>query len=111
MVSFDVRISPKALQQLECYVDYIQHTLLNDQAAQLVWEDAIATRDRLSQSAGSLALCRNQQLQRLGYHLIRFSKHRYVMLYRVVDQTAFVDAIFHELQDYEHIFADELTNG
>lgn len=110
MDSFDVRISEKALEQLESYVDYIQHTLLNEQAARLVWKDAIATRDRLSNSAGSLAFCRNHQLQELGYRLIRFSKHRYVMLYRVIGQTAFVDAIFHELQDYEHFFADELTN-
>lgn len=33
MDSFDVIISPKALSQLNGYIDYLQFTLLNDQAA------------------------------------------------------------------------------
>lgn len=107
---FDVRIAPKALAQLDCYVDYIQYTLLNEQASRLVWQDALDTRDRLAQCAGSLALCKNPQLRSLGYRSIRFSKHSYLMLYRIVDRIAYVDAIYHELQDYEHIFTDELTS-
>ncbi len=30
------------------------------------------------------------------------------MLYRIEGTTAYVDAIYHQLQDYENIFADEL---
>ena len=33
MDSFDVIISPKALSQLNDYIDYLQYTLLNEQAA------------------------------------------------------------------------------
>lgn len=33
MDSFDVVISPKALSQLNHYIDYVHYTLLNDQAA------------------------------------------------------------------------------
>lgn len=32
MDSYNVIISPKALSQLNSYIDYIQYTLLNDQA-------------------------------------------------------------------------------
>lgn len=38
MDSFNVIISPKALSQLNSYIDYLQYTLLNDQAAYSVWQ-------------------------------------------------------------------------
>ena len=109
MVSYDVVISPKALSQLNDYVDYIQYTLLNPQAAELVWQDAIATRDQLSKVAGSLGLCRNQTLRDLGYRCIGFKKHKYAMLNTVDGTTAYVDAIYHMQQDYENTFANEVN--
>lgn len=32
------------------------------------------------------------------------------MLYRIEGTTAYVDAIYHQLQDYENTFADELDH-
>ena len=37
---YEVEISPTARKQLNRYVDYIQFTLLNDQAADAVFMDA-----------------------------------------------------------------------
>lgn len=34
-------------------------------------------------------------------------EHCYLMHYRIEGRTAYVDAIYHQLQDYENIFADE----
>ena len=109
MGSFDVVISPKALSQLNHYIDYLQYTLLNDQAAYNVWQDALETRDQLSKVAGSLALCSNPRLRKNGYRTINFQRHRYLMIYRLEDQTVYVDAIYHQLQDYENTFADVLN--
>lgn len=53
MDSYDVIISPKALLQLDKYIDYIQYTLLNEQAAKSVWQDAIETSNNLKNVAGS----------------------------------------------------------
>ena len=108
MVLYDVVISPGALLQLNAYIDYIQYTLLNPQAAARVWQDALETRERLTAAAGSLALCVNPELRRLGYRCIGFNRHKYVMLYRVDGTTVYVDAIYHMQQDYEHTFADEI---
>jgi plasmid stabilization system protein ParE len=105
MDSFEVIISPKALSQLN---DYIQYTLLNPQAAKSVWEDAIGTTERLESIAGSLRYCANSKLRKLGYKPIFFQHHDYVMLFRIEGNTAFVDAIFHQLQDYEKNFSQEL---
>jgi len=109
MDSFNVIISPKALSQLNDYIDYLQNTLLNNEAARNVWQDALDTRERLSRVAGSLKLCSHSQLKRNGYRSINFLRHRYLMLFRVEGKTAYVDAIYHQLQDYENIFTDELN--
>lgn len=109
MDSFNVIISPKALFQLNSYIDYLQYTLLNDQAARNVWQDALETRKRLSEAAGSLDFCTHPLLKKNGYHIIHFLRHRYLMLYRIEGRTVYVDAIYHQLQDYENIFADDLN--
>ena len=108
MGSFEVIISPKALSQLNDYIDYLQYTLLNDQAAYSVWLDALETRDQLSKVADSLRSCAHPQLKKHVYHISHCMRHRYLMLYRIKGTTAYVDAIYHQLQDYENTFADEL---
>ena len=60
------------------------------------------TLNCLKNVAGSLSLCENQRLRALGYHRINFLRHRYFMLYRIEENTVFIDDIFHELQDYEN---------
>ena len=108
MISYDVNISPKALSQLGSYLAYIRYTLLNPRAAQLVYQDAQETRKQLERAAGSIQLCKNQKLHELGYRAISFNRHNYVMLYRIVDTTVFVDAVYHARQDYENTFAQDL---
>jgi len=105
---FEVIISPKALSQLNEYVDYIQFTLLNEQAARNVWQDAIDTADKLETTAGSLSFCRKTSLRKQEYRIINFLHHRYVMLYRIEEKKVYVEAIYHQLQDYENIFSNEL---
>ena len=109
MGSYNVIISPNALAQLDSYISYIRSTLLNPIAAERMWRDALDTRNQLSNVAGSLKLCDDPDLKRLGYHVIDFTKHKYVMLYRVDGGTAFVDAIYHQMQDYEHIFVTSIS--
>ena len=111
MDSYNVIIAPKALSQLDSYISYLQYTLLNEQAARNVWEDAVETMNQLSVTAGSLRLCAHPQLKKHGYHSISFKRHRYMMLYRINGATVYVDAIYHQLQDYENTFATELDAG
>lgn len=110
MDSYSVIISPKALKQLENYIDYLQYTLLNEQAARSLWQDAKETREKLSVVAGSLKYCAHPSLRKDKYRSINFTQHSYLMLYRVEGTTVYVDAIYHQLQDYENIFANELNH-
>ena len=110
MVLFDTIISPKALSQMDSYVDYILNTLMNPQAALNLWRDAEKTREELSKCAGSLDYCKHPRLKALGYHPMLFLKHRYVMLYRIDGQIVYVDGIYHLLQDYENAFSFDLDD-
>ena len=79
MVSYNVVISPKALSQLNDYIDYIQYTLFNSQAAEAVWSDALETTVRLETIAGSLQPCSHPKLKEYGYYPILFTDHNDVI--------------------------------
>ena len=108
MDTYKVILSPQALSQLKDYHEYILYTLLNEQAAKSMWDDAMDTVRRISVVAGSLKLCDNPKLNELGYRMIRFKTHQYVMLYRIEGYTAYVDAVYHQLQNYEVLFEENI---
>lgn len=89
---------------------YISHQLGNKQAARAVLQDARETKAALVKSADSLPLCRDPDLKALGYHLIHFRRHRYLFLYEIREQTAYIEAVYHELQDYENTFKQEVLH-
>lgn len=107
-MSYKVIIMPPAKRRLNMYVFYTIETLGNRQAAKAILADARETKKRLSMTADSLKICDNPILAKHGYRKIKFAKHKFVMLYRIQDDTVIVDGMFHELQDYEGIFTDEL---
>ena len=52
IVSYKVVISPKAMAQLESYIDYVHDTLRNPIAAERIREDAVLTGKALERVAG-----------------------------------------------------------
>ncbi len=105
---FNVIITDRARFQLESYADYIYYTLLNETAAKSLLQDVRETQKPLESVAVSLQYCKHPELKRLGYRSICFLRYRYIMVYRVIGKNAFVEAICHQLQDYENIFAEEV---
>ena len=69
---------------------------------------ALITRDRLLNIADSLRFLEDKDLAALGYKKILFKSHDYLFIYRVVDNVAYVEATYHQLQDYENIFKAEV---
>lgn len=100
---FKVIFTDQAEKQAQQILDYIAYELENMQAALSVEQDMKDTAARLSYMAGSLKLCDDADLRALGYRTIHFRRHRYFMLYEVVDDCAYVLGIYHDLQDYENI--------
>ena len=102
-MDYKVAVTPDAEADLEQFIRYLLYEKRNTQAASNLLDDFEATKDSLSHVAENLKLCDHPRLNALGYRRIRFLSHRYFMLYRVEGKLAIVDAIFHELQDYENI--------
>lgn len=101
-MDYKVLITSDAEADLEGFIRYLLYEKKSEQAASNVLNDFEATKQILTKVAGSLKLCDNPKLSALGYRRINFMSHRYFMLYRIEGETAVVDSIFHELQDYEN---------
>lgn len=107
-MAYKVIIMPTAKRRLDMYVYYTIETLGNRQAAKVILADAKATKKKFSMVADSFKLCDNPALAKHGYRRIGFEKHNFLMIYRIDAGKVIVDGMFHELQDYEGIFANEL---
>ena len=86
-MAYKVIIMPPARRRLEMYVSYTIETLKNRSAAKAILSDARDTRRRLSLIADSLQICANPLLAKYGYRKISFAKHRFLMIYRIQDNT------------------------
>lgn len=102
MKSYKVIVADSAKQRLREFLNYLKYDLGSQQAAKSVYSDYVATRKKLEDIAGSLKLCDDLDLSSLGYHRINFRHHSYFLLYRVEGNYAYVDYIFHDLEDYKN---------
>ena len=103
-----VVITDFASKQIDKYIGYIMTEFRNEQAAKAVLQDAKDTKERLLNTADSLKYCDDPELRKLGYRTIHFARHRYFYVYSVREDTAFVEAEYHDLQDYENLFIQEV---
>lgn len=106
---YKVIITPLARHQLEMYIAYTLSSFKNTQAARSIRDDSLRTKARLAKMAGVLAPCDNPILSKHGYHKIHFDKHDFFMVYRIDEDKAIVDAMYHELQDYEEVFISKMN--
>lgn len=108
MVS-DVIITERAYQMFDEYVNYLVYDKMNSQAAKHLVDDFEETQAELYHVAESLNYCRDEDLQAYGYRIIFFMHMNYLFIYRVEDNKAIIDAMYHQSQDYENTFKiDEL---
>lgn len=101
-MDYKVVMTKDAEEDLDRFIAYLLFEKKSEQAAGNLINDFEATKINLSQAADSLKLCDNLKLKELGYRRINFSSHRYFILYRIEENTVFIDNIFHELQDFEN---------
>lgn len=100
-MAYKIVVTKDAEADLDQFIKYLIVEKKSLQAAQNVLNDYDATIESLKYVAGSLKLCDNPRLRKLGYRRINFLNHRYFMMYRVVGDMVYVDNIFHDLQDFE----------
>ena len=101
-MDYKVFVTSEAEESLNRYIQYLLFEKNSEQAAGNLLDDFEETVGKLKSAAESLKLCDNPKLRKLGYRRINFLKHRYFILYRIENNTVFVDDVFHELQDHEN---------
>ena len=101
-MDYKVVVTSDAEADLDSFVRYLLFEKENAQAAQNLLDHFDSTRRMLERIAGSLKMCENPRLKKLGYRRINFLSHRYFLLYRIAENMVYIDAVFHELQDYEN---------
>ncbi len=101
-MQYNVYVSDLAYEQYNNFLDYIYNTLLNPQAATSLMEDFDDTIGILEIQAESFGYCKSEQLRKLGFRKIHFQRHRYLLVYRVKQDSIIVEGMYHELQDYEN---------
>lgn len=106
-MTYRIVITPYAKHQLEMYVAYTATKLKNKQAAKAIMDDAKVTKERLSNVANSLPFCEDETLANYEYRKILFAKHDFFMIYRIDGNKVIVEAMYHELQDYESLFINK----
>ena len=107
-MAYRVKITPPAKRRLDNYIGYTAVVLKNRQAASSIMEDARQTRERLANNASFVKVCENPVLAKYGYRKFHFQKHSFIMIYRICGDEVIVDGMYHELQDYEALFIDEM---
>ena len=95
-MDYKIVLMRDAEENLDRFITYLLFEKNSEQAARNLLNDFEATKTNLSK------VCDNPKLRALGYRRINFLSHRYFMLYRIENDTVYVDNIFHELQDYEN---------
>ena len=101
-MDYKIVLMRDAEEDLDRFIAYLLFEKKSEQAARNLLNDFEITKTSLSKVAGSLKFCDNPKLRELGYRRINFLTHRYFMIYRIENNTVYVDNIFHELQDYEN---------
>lgn len=99
---YNVSLSDLACEQYDKFLDYIYYTLLNPQAADSLMRDFDTTVSILAEQAESFGYCKSEHLREQGFHKIHFKQHRYLFVYRVMQNCVIVEGMYHELQDYEN---------
>ena len=105
MACYRVEITDRAQEHFRGHIGYIIYKLRNPDAAWKLRDSLELAIDELSRQPESAPACIDPALKVFGYRKKRIPDSRYICLYRFHDDCVWVEGIYHELQDYENLFA------
>lgn len=102
-MAYNVILTDFAESQLDSIIRYVAVDLCNKSAANEILSDVEEAIAQLSFSADVYAPCTEPELKEHNYIRFHLRRHRYIMLYRIIRNYVFIERIYHELQDYQHL--------
>ena len=100
---WNVIVTESAEQDIDNIIRYLITEKKSKQAAESFLLDFENTIDRLENVAGRLEIMDISGYYERKFRKIRMQKHRYYLIYRIVDDTARVLRVVHDLQDIDKI--------
>lgn len=97
---YNVSFSDEAFEEYISCVEYLLYDLESPQAADSLISDVDKALDNLRKYAEIYSFCDNASLAKRGIRRIRL-KHRYRLFYHIEDEEVTIDAMLHNLQDFE----------
>ena len=101
---FRVEMSEKAESQYDNILDYVANILRNEQAVIAIMDDFDNAINTLEKMADSFEYCTSIRWRKLELRKYHLDKHKYLLIYRIVNDVVIVEGMYHELQDYENSF-------
>lgn len=101
-MQYNIELSELAEKQYDNILSYIANELKNEQALLAVMDDFDNCIEILSKDAGVFSYCKSERLKSMKLRQMHFKKHRYIFIYRIIENRAIIEGIYHELQDYEN---------
>ena len=105
MALYDVEITDRAQDHFRGHIGYILHKLKNQDAAWNLRDALSRTVVELSDHPETAQLCVDGALRGFGYRMKMVLDTRYLCICRIEGNTVWIEGIYHELQDYENLFA------
>ena len=100
-MAYKIFVTDNARDSVHAILDYLSTSKKNPQAAAAVLSDFRVTSSLLKTIAGSIRFCENPRLKEKGYKKIHFLRHKYFLVFHIIEENVFIDFVFHDLQDYE----------
>ncbi len=103
-MAYKINLTDPALEDLNDISYYLSNVKKNPIAAQNFLADFEETKRFLECAAEAVKICENISVKGKIFRRTRFRNHKYYLIYRVEGKNVIIDAIFHELQEFEGYF-------
>lgn len=102
-MDYEVILSMRAKAQITDIIEYYSTKLLNVLAINKVLKDFEKTKEYLMYNPMAFPICNDPKLQEAGFRMIKFSKHKYFLLYTIKGNNVIIEAVFSESQNYSQL--------
>lgn len=101
-MNYKLIITERAEELLDGLVRYLLYQLRNEQAAVHLLDSVEQVYSRLEENPLQFPQCRDAYLSQLGYREAVFTDMKYLVIFRIEEDTVYIVGVFHELEQYRN---------
>lgn len=101
-MNYKLIITERAEELLDGLVRYLLYQIKNKQAAVHLLDSVEQIYSRLEENPLQFPQCRDAYLSQLGYREAVFTDMKYLVIFRIEEDTVYIVGVFHELEQYRN---------